>query len=157
MASSQPAKTLKFEAFALVVIGVLGYMAWQLVWIGLSIRHPNDTVAVPKPEPPHNKRQLVKREPEPEPTALRDMYSLQQDAEVHSPEEYSPTGYKYSDPDPCAGHHRPEDGFKGPEWMQLCEDNDVSFEDCERFLEYSWSVGDGSITPIFELPPGCIP
>ena len=65
--------------------------------------------------------------------------------------------------DPCQGHHRPEDGFKGPEWLQICVDNDVVNADgvpdpweCERFLEYSWSTGDGSIVASFELPPGCI-
>lgn len=147
MAPSRPAKTVKFDAFALAVAAVLVYLALQVAWIGLSIHRPDDTVAVPKPEPPRAKRQHVKREPEP--VALEIV-------EIRDPAEYSPTGYRYGDPDPCAGHHRPEDGFKGPEWMQLCEDNDVSFEDCERFLEYSWSVGDGSITPSFELPPGCI-
>lgn len=93
------------------------------------------------------------------------------DKEPEEDEEHKDVGAASTDPfgnplnpdgtpvggDPCKGHHRPEGGFKGPEWLRLCEENDVQFADCERFLEFSWAVGDGSITPSFEAPPGCLP
>ncbi len=76
------------------------------------------------------------------------------------PGEYSPTGHRYGDHDPCEGH-RDRPNFSGdPMWKKLCLrhwPDPIPTSECLAHLEAAWAVGDADVHPSFERPPGCLP
>lgn len=81
------------------------------------------------------------------------------DPERSDPTKYSPTGYRYGDPDPCRTYVRPD--FTTNHWLDRCSllgiepDRDPSSE-CQRLLYNGWAYGDTTVDPSFQKPEGCI-
>jgi hypothetical protein len=81
------------------------------------------------------------------------------DPERSDPTKYSPTGYRYGDPDPCREYVQPD--FTTNHWLDRCSllgiepDRDPNSE-CQRLLYNGWAYGDTTVDPSFQKPEGCI-
>lgn len=76
------------------------------------------------------------------------------------PAIYSPTGYRYGDPDPCASYIKAKPNFSSDEWLLWCEEHhmrpsdDINSE-CQNSLYLAWAYGDTDKHPSFKKPDGC--
>lgn len=68
--------------------------------------------------------------------------------------KFSPNGYRYGDPDPCADYRQPD--FTTPKWRNTCRIFLINENDCQAFLEFAWSTGDVSVDATFVPPTGCL-
>lgn len=81
------------------------------------------------------------------------------DPERSDPTKYSPTGYRYGDPDPCRTYVRPD--FTTNHWLDRCsllgiEPDREPRSECQRLLYNGWAYGDTTVDPSFQKPEGCI-
>lgn len=104
---------------------------------------------------------------DPAATALDVVASSEEEAPVEDdfnperldPTKYSPTGYRYGDPDPCASYHKPD--FSAEYWINLCkktglEPSSEMGSECQRTLFNAWAYGDTTFDPSFQKPEGCV-